>query len=99
MSFKSIKSRATALIVAVTLVGLYHVALAPMNASAKSLEQLQADSERLQKEASALNRTISEQERSLTNQQAYVNALDKKIDNTIAQINTYDARIDKLEAE
>ncbi len=99
MSFKSIKSRAAALIVAVTLVGLYPVALAPMNASAKSLEQLQADSERLQKEASALNRTISEQERSLTNQQAYVNALDKKIDNTIAQINTYDARIDKLEAE
>ena len=65
---------------------------------AKTLEELQAESERLQKLADALNKTIRDQEKSYQ-PAAYLNALDQKIDNTLAQIKIYDDQIEKMESD
>lgn len=96
MSFRKFRMRAVSLVMAFVFIGLSPAVLT-IKVGAKTLEELQAESERLQKLADALNKTIRDQEKNLTNQQAYLNALDQKIDNTLAQIKIYDDQIEKME--
>ena len=98
MSFRKFRMRAVSLVMAFVFIGLSPAVLT-IKVGAKTLEELQAESERLQKLADALNKTIRDQEKNLTNQQAYLNALDQKIDNTLAQIKIYDDQIEKMESD
>ena len=64
MSFRKFRMRAVSLVMAFVFIGLSPAVLT-IKVGAKTLEELQAESERLQKLADALNKTIRDQEKIL----------------------------------
>ena len=73
------------------------VAIPVLSARAESLEEMMKQSEKLQKEAKELDRIIKSQQKNLTDQKAYVKALEDKINNYAAQIDVLINRINKME--
>lgn len=71
----------------------------PLSATADTLSNLQKKSQQLKQEADKLQKQISSQEKSLTDQKTYKATLDKKIANSIQQIDLLDEQIDKIDAQ
>ena len=93
MSFK----RIAALCAALLTIAMTPVAIPVLSARAESLEEMMKQSEKLQKEAKELDRIIKSQQKNLTDQKAYVKALEDKINNYAAQIDVLINRINKME--
>ena len=96
MLFKRIWYRTASLFIAAVIIAMSPAALSVMKAKALTLAEMQAQSEKLQKEAKALDARINSQEKNLTDQKAYKNTLDSKIRNTTAQIDLLEDRIDTM---
>jgi murein DD-endopeptidase MepM/ murein hydrolase activator NlpD len=95
---RQVKHRIVALVVVAIVFMMLFAAFPVINVGAATLEEMQAESERLRNEAKEIESIIRSQEKDLTDQQAYKNTLDKKIKNTTAQIDLLIERIDAINA-
>ncbi|MDD3693667.1 MAG: peptidoglycan DD-metalloendopeptidase family protein [Oscillospiraceae bacterium] len=98
MYCRQVKHRIVALVVVAIVFMMLFAAFPVINVGAATLEEMQAESERLRNEAKEIESIIRSQEKDLTDQQAYKNTLDKKIKNTTAQIDLLIERIDAINA-
>lgn len=98
VSFEKKTVRFVAVFAALLTISMTPAAVSNFKARAETLEEMMKQSERLQKEANELDRIIGSQQKKLTDQKAYVKALEDKIKNYASQIDLLMSRIEKMES-